>query len=80
MIDPSHMLVYELSGSNEPHTRHDQTYKFYINPSATRVLVFIGSSHTTILLHTNSSHRVANSSANWVKFITNVNNADTFTH
>ena len=21
-----HMLVYELSGSNEAHTRHDQTY------------------------------------------------------
>ena len=48
VIDPSHTLVYyELSGSNDAHTRHDQTYifhKFYINPFATRVLVFIGSS------------------------------------
>ena len=47
VIDPSHTLVYELSGSNEAHTRHDQTifHKFYINPFATRVSVFIGSSH-----------------------------------
>ena len=26
VIDLSHTLVYELSGSNEAHTRHDQTY------------------------------------------------------
>ena len=47
VIDPSHTLVYELSGSNEDHTRHDQTLfkRFYINPFGTRVSVFIGSSH-----------------------------------
>ena len=26
VIDLSHTLVYELSGSNEAHTRRDQTY------------------------------------------------------
>ena len=41
VIDPSHTLVYELSSSNDAHTRHDQTYSL-INPFATRVL---GSSH-----------------------------------
>ena len=28
VIDPSHTLVYELSGSNDAHTRHDQTYRY----------------------------------------------------